>query len=272
MFPVLFSFGNFTLPTMNLFYVVAFLLTGYVFWRRGKEEHYAEDELFDGFLLALIWGIVWSRIGFVVAHFNIFGIHPMKWIDIFTYPGVLPMVGFMMSAWFLFKYAQRNKWNAFEILDFSALAASVGFIVLWLGAFLDGTNVGIPTKLPWGITFPDVFDKRHPAQIYGMILYILLFVFLSWAESRYRTFNWYRDKKHSAQTGFLFCMFCIFFGLFGILLALVTSPQIRVFDVSLDIPIRIMILLFGLILLYTRTGRTLLPTRKFKVMTPEVTP
>jgi prolipoprotein diacylglyceryltransferase len=272
MFPVLFSFGSFTLYTMNIFYVLAFLITGYVFWRRGREEHYAEDELFDAFLLSLLWGVFWSRVGFVVVHFNLFGLNPMKWVDVFTYPGILPVMGFVMSAWFLFKYAHRNKWNAFEILDFSALAASAGFVVLWLGSFLDGSNVGTPTHLPWGVTFRELFDKRHPAQLYGMMLYLVLFIFLSWAESRYRTFNWYRDKKHSAQTGFLFCIFCIAYGLFGILLAFVTSPQIRVLGYPLDIPIRLLIFVFGLLLLYTRTGRTLLPVKKFKVESAGVTP
>jgi phosphatidylglycerol---prolipoprotein diacylglyceryl transferase len=269
MFPVLFSFGSFTLYTMNVFYVLAFLLTGYVFWRRGKEEHYAEDELFDGFLLALIWGIVWSRIGFIAVHYSNFGLNLLKWIDVFSYPGVLPIAGFALSALFLFKYAKRNKWNSFEILDFAALASSAGMSVIWLGAFLDGSGVGTPTRLPWGVMFRELFDKRHPVQIYGMILYILLFMFLSWAESRYRTFNWYRDKKHSAQTGFLFCVFCIAFGLFGIVLGLVSSPQITVFGFALDLPVRIAILIYGLLLLYTRTGRTLLPQRKFKVISSE---
>jgi prolipoprotein diacylglyceryltransferase len=151
------------------------------------------------------------------------------------------------------------------------MAISAGFIFIWLGAFFDGTNVGNPTRLPWGMNFPALFDRRHPIQLYGMLAYTLLFAFLAWVEPRYRTFNWYRDKKHSAQTGFLFCVACIVYGLVGAIFGLLSPPQLVVFGFPLDIPLRVVIFFYGLLLLYTRTGRPLWPTYKPKAPAPTET-
>ncbi len=241
---------------------LAFFLTGYVFWRKGREEHYQEDELFDGFLLSSLIGFFWARVGFIVFHFDRFHFDIWKWINIFAFPGMMPLFGCVAALWFFFKFAKGKKWDAFEVIDFASLALSFGFAVTWLGLFLDGTSFGNSTRLPWGMTFPLVFDKHHPTQLYGFVLYVALFVYLSWVESRYRTFEWYRDKRHSAQTGFLFCVFCIAYGAFGVLLGLVMSPQMVVFGVPLDIPVRIMIFVYGVILLFVRAGRSFQPLKK----------
>lgn len=256
MLPILLQLGPVTVYTFPIVLILTFFLTGYIFWRKGREEHFPEDELFDGFLLAVLSGLLWSRVGFLLFHFDRFGFNPAKWINIFAFPGMLPLFGLFAGIWTLFTFAKRKKWDSFEVLDFAAIAVAFGSMLLWLGLFLDGTSFGITTTLPWGMTFPLVFDKHHPTQVYGFLLYLLLFLYLYWVEGKYRTFEWYRDKRHSAQTGFLFCVFCIIYGLFGIILGLVMVPQMVVFGVALDIPIRVMILMYGMILLFVRAGRS----------------
>ncbi len=262
MFPVLFSLGPVTIYTFGLFLVLAFLVTGGVFWRKGREEHYAEDELFDAFLLTLLWGLLWARIGFVMLHFSHFGLHPIQWLDIFSSPGVEPLFGLVPGAIFLYRYARKQKWNAFEVLDYAALALSAGSVILWLGAFFAGSSFGNTTGLPWGMTFPGVFDKRHPVQLYAALAFFLLYLFLGWAEYHYRTFEWYRDKKHSAQTGFLFAVFCVVYGVIGVALSFVRPAQIVLFDTSFDVPVRMVVLLFGSLVLYHRSGRSFLFFKK----------
>ncbi len=262
MFPVLFSWGSFTLYTFGIFLVVAFLGTGYVFWRKGKEEHYAEDELFDAFLLTLFWALLWGRIGFVLLHLNHFGLHVLQWVNFFAVPGIEPVFAFVAGALFLYRYAKNQKWNAFEVLDYWSLALALGSGILWIGSFFAGSGFGNTTDLPWGMYFPGVFDKRHPTQIYAALVFFLLFWFLSWAEYHYRTFEWYRDKKHSAQTGFLFCVFCIAYGILGIGLHFLMQADIVIGGFSLDLPLSIAVFLTGLILLYQRSGRSFFSFRK----------
>jgi len=202
-------------------------------------------------------GVVASRGAFVALHSGVFGLNPLKWVDIFSLPGFAILPGILVGLGVLYRYTLRERWDSFEVLDFATLSLALSHALLWLGSFFAGTNFGNPTKLPWGMVFPTVFDQRHPSQLYGFLLYLALFIFLFWVESKYRTFEWYRDKRHSAQTGFLFSMFCIFYGFFGLLMAMVTPSQLVVFEFALDIPIRVVIMFFGIFFLFHRAGRTL---------------
>jgi len=261
MLPILLSLGPVKIYTFSVVLVLAFFLVGYIFWRKGREEHFPEDELFDGYLLALLVGVVASRLGFIVFHFGNFGLDAWKWFNLLAYPGIIPLFGLLASFLVLYRFAQRQKWDAFEFLDFAAIAAAFGFALIWLGLFLDGTSFGNATSLPWGMSFPLVFDKHHPTQLYGLISYALLFVYLYWVESRYRTFEWYRDKRHSAQTGFLFCVFCMMYGAVGVVMGFLMPPQLMVFGVALDIPVRILLFMYGFILLFVRAGRSFRPVK-----------
>lgn len=272
MFPVLLSFKPVTIYTIGVFLVIAFLTAGYVFWRRGREEHYQEEELFDAFLLTTIWGLLWSRIGFVLLHFSSFGFSPLKWFDVFSNPGTFSFLGLVMGGLFLYRHAKKKKWDEAEILDFASIALTAALVITSLGSFFDGSGFGNPTSMPWGVTFPAVFDKRHPTQLYSALFYLILYLYLNWLEPRYRMFEWYRNKKHSAPTGFLFAVFCIGYGVYGIALTFLTPPSATLFDVNIDLPIRVGVLLFGIIRLLMQSGHTfmLLPKRN-KPVPPDKT-
>lgn len=242
--------------------ILAFLTTGYFFWRKGREEHYPEDEIFDVYLISVFWGVLASRLGFIIIHFEHFSLQPLKWIDIFSTPGFIPFFGLIAAATVIYRQAKKKKWDAFEVLDFAAIAVAFGSAIVWLGGFFDGSSFGNPTTLPWGVTFPSVFDRRHPTEIYGFIIYLFVFAYLFWVEGRYRTFGWYRDKRHSAQSGFLFSVFAILYGIFGIIFAMLMPPTFVIQGYSFDILIRCAVLIYGAILLYTLSGRSLLKSFK----------
>lgn len=257
MFPILFQFGPIKFYTFTLFVILAFFASAYVFWRKGREEHYPEDELFDSFLIALFWGAVWCRIGFILLHFPLFGLQPLSWINVISFPGFSPLFGILAAAWSLFTTAKKQKWDEFEVLDFGVLSLSLAMAILWLGSFFSGADFGVPTNLPWGMQFPNVFDKRHPLQLYGALAYLLVFLYLFWAESRYRTFAWYRAKKDSAQSGFLFCFFCIFWAVIGTGLWFFSPTQVWFYGVPFEPVVRAIILIYGSVMLFRRSGRTL---------------
>ncbi len=262
MFPVLLTIHPFTIYTMSVFLLIAFLVSGYVFWRKGREEHYQEEELFDAFLLTTIFGLFCSRVGFVILHFDHFGLSPLKWIDIFGNPGTFPFVGIVLGGWFLFQHAKKRKWDQYEILDFATLALTASLVILSLGSFFDGSGFGNPTNLPWGITFPAVFDKRHPTQLYGTIFYLILLFYLQWLEPKYRMFEWYRHKKNTAPAGFLFATFCIGYGIYGILASFISPANLVFFEVNLDVLLRVGILLFGIFRLIIQSGRGIAVAKK----------
>lgn len=255
MWPLLFAWGPFQLRTINIFLIIAFLITAFVFWRKGREEHYPEDQLFDGFLLSGLVGLVVGRAAFIATHFDQFGFNVWSWIDLVSRPGMLALAGVVGAGWYLFKFAADKKWDDFEILDFAVLGVSWGMIFVNIGLFFDGSSFGMPTTFPWGVVFPGVIEKHHPVQLYVAVFYLFLALYLGWAEGRYRTFEWYRAGKNSAQTGFLVSMFLILAGAFSFAMSFLKPAVLIVAGWSLDPFIYAFFVIFGVILLLRRSHR-----------------
>jgi phosphatidylglycerol:prolipoprotein diacylglycerol transferase len=257
MFPVVLSIGPVVIRSFSVLLVLAFFAAAFVFWRKGKEEYYAEDQLFDGFLLAGIVGFLAARAGYVVFHIETLGWNVLDWINFVGVPGMSGTVGLIFAGAYLYHFAREKKWDAFEVMDFWVLGASLGLGLVSIGAFLDGVGFGYPTTLPWGTIFPGLLEPHHPVQLYFALCYLALFWFLSWVEYRYRTFHWYRATKKAAETGFLLCIFIIAAAFFSLVLSFMKPATFEVFAINLDQVASIGFLVLGVLLLYVRSGRTL---------------
>lgn len=268
MFPILFSLGQIQLRTETLFFILAFLVSAFIFWKKGREEHYSETQLFDGFLLAVVFGFLVSRVGYIVVNFPQFEWNVIRWLDVFAYPGSHLVLGLLGSTLYIAWFAQKKKWDVFEILDFWVLATALSAVLRYFGYFFDGTVFGNVTNLPWGIIFPGVFEKRHPLQLYFAIFYLLLFVLLSRAEYRYRTYEWYRAGKKTAQTGFLISVFIIGSSFFSFLMSFLQPADFSWGGIVWDPWIYMAVAIFGVILLIKRSGRELFPSQKRKAVFP----
>lgn len=256
MLPTLFSFGPITIKTLNVFLVLAFFSMAFLFWRKGKEEHYDEATLFDGFLLSMLVGIIGARLGFIAFHPEVFGLQIFNWININAYPGFNLITGILAAGAYIYYYANKHKWDVFEIVDFWVLGLSFALSMVWVGLFLDGSSFGYPTSLPIGLIFPGVFEPHQPVQLYFAAFYLLLFWYLSWADYHYRTFSWYRAGKNTAQTGYLTSIFIIGTGVFSLIMTWLRPSQFVIGGLALDIPVYIITTLLGVILLWWRSGRS----------------
>lgn len=237
--------------------ILAFLVMAFAFWRKTKDEHYQEDEVFDAFLLSGLVGLIGARVGYIGLQLPQLGISPGKWIDMSNYPGSFLILGIVAAGWYLKRYAEHHKWDAFELLDFWMTALSAGLSVLWFGMFLDGSYIGDPTKLPWGITFPGLFEKHHPVQLYFAGFFALVCWYLVHLEFRYRTFSWYRGTRNTALTGFVTSVGIILMSVWGLLLSLFVAPTyLHIGSIPLDEPVALVGILFGAGLLYVRSGRS----------------
>jgi prolipoprotein diacylglyceryltransferase len=261
MFPVLFSFGPFELRTLSVFLVVAFLTSSFIFWRKGREEHYNEGEFFDGFILASLIGFVAGRIGFIALNYERFGLAVLHWLDIFAYPGINGSIGLLCATFYLYHFAQKNKWDVFEVLDFWVLSLASGLTLGYIGLFFDGTAVGKATTLPIGLVFPGLIESHHPAQLYAALFFLCISIYLGRVEYRYRSFEWYRSGKKTAQTGFLVSIFLIAASLFFFLISWVKPPVFSISGIDIDRILALVAFVVGVILLYTRSGRSFLKRR-----------
>ena len=244
------------------FLVLAFLAGTFVFWKKGSEEYYDQSALLDAVILSAFWGLVGARLGFVLAHFPDFGLDIFRWFSLFAYPGYVGMAGILGGLLSLIVSARRQKWNVYETIDFAAVGLSVSLMFIQIGMFLNGSGFGNPTTLPFGMSFPGVFDKRHPVQLYAAVLYIALFIALWKLESIYRTFLWYRSNKRTAQPGFLLSCFLIGYGGIGVVLAFFQPSFVKLYGMHVEGVLRGLVAVAGGILLYMRSGHTLFVFKK----------
>lgn len=266
MFPTLLKLGPIELRTISLFVVLSFFLASFIFWRKGREEHYSEADIFDSFILSALIGSLVARAVFIVFNFNTYGFNLLSWFDLRNYPGINLIAGLAAAAIYIYKTSVKNKWDEFEVLDFWVTSVSLGLAVYSVGTFFDGTGYGFSTRLPWGVVFPALIEPHHPVQIYFTLFYIALYFYLFKVEYSYRTFTWYRHGKKTAQTGFLTSMFLIAVGVFTFIMAFFKPATLEFLGINFDMVISLLAGLFGVAILYSRSGRNipLLSSRKPK--------
>lgn len=249
---------------MSVIAVIALFLSAFVLWRKSREEHYSEDQVFDLFLLSSLLGVVGARVGYIVFNFNQFGFSLVAWLDIVSNAGFSGSIGLLAAGWYVARYALKKKWDRFEVLDFWMISVSLGLSIVSFGQFLDGSGAGYPTSLPIGITFPGLFEAVHPVQLYHAAFFLALYVYLSRVELQYRNFQWYRSGKKSAQTGFLLSTAAIGSGIFFFLVSFLKPATVHIFDTNIDRVFALVLFIGGLLVLYHRSGRPLPFTREKK--------
>lgn len=79
--------------------------------------------------------------------------------------------------------ARRYRVPLLEMFDAAAPAAALGYGIGRIGCLISGDgDYGIPTSLPWGMSFPHglvpTTDKVHPTPIYELIVAIFIFWWL----------------------------------------------------------------------------------------------
>lgn len=236
--------------------VVALLAAAFVFYRKVREEHFSEEEAFDGFLLSLIVGFLVGRATYIALNFESFGWSVWQWFDVVSRPGMVGSVAVAAAAWYIYAHAGRLTDDKFQLIDLWSMAAAAGLAIIWLGLLLDGSNHGQPTSLPVGIQFPGLIEPHLPIQAFSAIYFLFLGWLLQWLEYRYRTFSWYRSGKTSAQSGFLISVAIIAVSVWYLVLAWLRAPQLIVYDLPLDAGLAVAGMLFGIGLLFVRSGRT----------------
>lgn len=254
MVPILLTTPFFVLRTISFFAVIAYLISMFFYWRKGREEHYDEATMLDGFLLSSLVGVVVGRLSFILLHFSSFS-SVVSWVDIWNHPGGLLELGIVAAGLYLARFARNQKWDVYELLDIWAIAVAAGLAVIHLAFFLDGSQFGTATSLPWGVVFAGLLEPHHPLQLYNFFFFIGLLWYLSWVELRYRTFEWYRAGKKNAQTGFLVAMLLLLTGLFKLILYPITTLDSVIGGMSFDFFFSLASLVCGVAILLYRSGK-----------------
>lgn len=168
--------GPLSLPTFGLMVATGLLVAAYVlqadFRRRGIRA--------DAFLIigiAGLAGIVGARLYHALESPAEFFADPKSFI--FTRFGFAWFGGFLGGCAALLVLARRERIPTLTFLDACSPAACVGYAIGRIGCLLSGDgDYGIPTSLPWGMSFPNgvvpTTERVHPTPLYEFFAWMLI--------------------------------------------------------------------------------------------------
>lgn len=172
--PILFiQLGPFRIYTWGTLFAAGFLLALWWAIREGGKKGIDSEVIFDAAFLALIFGILGGRLGFVLANWLLF--KDNLWNILKIWDGGLGFIGgFLAAALAVIIYIRRQKFSLPKIADLLTIPIALAYFISRIGCFLIHDHIGKVTSLPWGIKYLDG-TVRHETSIYsGLNTLILL--------------------------------------------------------------------------------------------------
>jgi phosphatidylglycerol:prolipoprotein diacylglycerol transferase len=187
MYPVLFHLGPLTIYSYGLMMAIAFLTAGYLagkeLTRKGLNGELASALVF----WAAVGGLVGARVFAIFDDWSGFVADPIH--SLFSGAGFVwyggLFGGFAAVTWSI----RRHRLPWLVTVDCIAPGLALAHAIGRIGCQLAGDgDWGRETSLPWGMAYPNAIVgwhyppgvRVHPAPLYEMTLYALVFVFL-WA-------------------------------------------------------------------------------------------
>ena len=179
--PILFSIGPVEVHAYTVCMLTAVLLGGWLTYREAKQRRRLTEETLMVGSIGLLGGVLGSKLSMLVF------LGPSDfWRLLPTIPSHgAALTGALISGYVGVVLAERvlrvDRCTGDLVAPFIPLSQAIGR----LGNFLAGDAYGTPTSLPWAVA--QAGASRHPAQLYELVLDLVLFAFLwRW---RYRSFR-----------------------------------------------------------------------------------
>ena len=169
--------GPLALPTYGLLAAAGLITADFVLRADLRRRHLAaEAETIIG--IAGIAGVIGAKLYHLLESPREFFAHPL---ELFFSRTGLAWFGALLAGFVtLLALARYFKMADLEMLDLASPAAALGYGVGRIGCLTSGDgDYGIPTSLPWGMSFPNglvpTTDRVHPTPIYEFLVAILIF-------------------------------------------------------------------------------------------------
>ena len=157
-------------------FLLAYIVSEGEFKRKGMNSN-----LVDLLLIAcVLGGLGGAKLLFLYQQVSLadFISDPVRYMASgFTFFGGL--IGALVLIWLV---TQMKRVNFLAVTDTIAPVLVLAYAVGRIGCFLVGDDYGIPSNLPWAVSFPNgsppTFQTVHPTQIYDTISMTIVFIFL----------------------------------------------------------------------------------------------
>ena len=217
----------FKIPSFGLMVATAFLVCHY-FLRKEFNNKKIEEKIIDDIIFyAVLSAIIGSKIYYIIET-NSFGLFLKNIENIFiklfsgNFSGTILELqnfgsglvfngGFICALVLIGFYIYKNKLDFLFLTDIVTPYILLGHAIGRIGCFLVGDDYGLPSNLPWSVSFPNGLPETtintfltdfsflnysrvdlipylvegqnsiisvHPTQIYEMVLYLIGFIFI----------------------------------------------------------------------------------------------
>jgi phosphatidylglycerol---prolipoprotein diacylglyceryl transferase len=168
--------GPLRLPVYGLFAAVGLIAALWLSLKTAKLVGLASEQVWDAGLFAVMAAFVVSRLLLVAGDVQAFVRMPVAMLSLpsFTYGGMA------VTAAVVVAYLRWKRLGLLSVADVWAPCAAALAAMLSLGRFFEGTDLGMPTRLPWGTVVPGSAGLMHlqPVAIYATIASAVLLVVL----------------------------------------------------------------------------------------------
>lgn len=223
--------NNISIYGFGLLAVLSFLWGSFVFFKKANESNFEDKLILDSVVLSAFWGFILGRIAYSILNLATFWNHWSRLFLLTNYPGLNQfgvIAGLAVGLWLCIRKTKEKFLDWFDILILGIFSgSSIYYAGLAIMVFM------------WQFVVMSV-------------LFLLTFVYFWNIEKRYRTFDWYRNKKTSAKSGFIVGFSLSMMGLYYLLDRLILNNYSWKAGLWCG-----MLFVGGLILVYIRSGRTI---------------
>ena len=163
--PVIFEIGPLVVRWYGVMFAISFLSGLYFMRKNGLSKGFSDDFIFSLFMVMLLAIIVGARVVFVAANWSYFMERPELIIRVdrggLAFHGGL--LGGIISSWL---YCRLKKVSWRTLADLAVPGIAVGIVLVRIANIFNQEILGREALL-------FAFD-RHPAQVYGSLIGILL--------------------------------------------------------------------------------------------------
>ncbi|MES2392571.1 MAG: prolipoprotein diacylglyceryl transferase family protein [Acidobacteriota bacterium] len=170
--PGMFRLGGLRIPIYGLFAAAAVIAALWLSQRTAPMAGLSANKLWDAGVVTIAAAFIASRLLLIALDFRAFVRFPLFVLALpsLTYGG-LAVTAFVTYTWLRVK-----RLPILSVLDAWAPCAALLAAILSFGHFMEGTEGGMPTRLPWGMHTPgdSILGRVHPVQVYTLIVALAL--------------------------------------------------------------------------------------------------
>lgn len=202
MYPELIKIGDFSISSFGVMVALGFLTSYWLALLEFRRKGFDEKILGNFFIAAMVGGVIGAKLLFIFENVPLSDFLNNPFTYLFSRGGLTFYGGFIVGFILTWIVVHRSNLSYWQVGDACAPGMALGYAVGRIGCFLVGDDYGIPSSLPWAISFPNglppTIDRVHPTQLYEVIFMTVVFLIL------------WKIRKLDKPNGWMFTIYLIF--------------------------------------------------------------